>query len=98
MEVARSERLLELSPAFVEMKDDAFIGGVERNTDALFAKHKLPGLTARALFGCDEDLVRDQVYSNDIRDECAPNEGHRSVCKPRSGYLTPFAFIERVLG
>jgi pimeloyl-ACP methyl ester carboxylesterase len=96
MEVAGAERLLELSPAFVEMKDEDFINGVERNTDALLAKHGLPGLTARALFGCDEDLVRVQVYSNDVREECAPNEGHRSVCKPRGGYLTPFAFIERV--
>jgi pimeloyl-ACP methyl ester carboxylesterase len=98
LEVSHGDRLLGFCPAFDEMKDDEFIRGVERSTDALLAQHKLPAFTARVLFGCEENAVRVQVYTNDTPEECEANQDHVSVCKPRGEYLTPFSFIERVSG
>jgi pimeloyl-ACP methyl ester carboxylesterase len=99
--VARAEHLassaLRASPAFAEMQDSEFIRGVQQSTEALLADYGRTAFRARALFGCAEKFVRVQVYPKDTREECAPDQDHVSVCKPRGEYLAPFDFIERVL-
>jgi pimeloyl-ACP methyl ester carboxylesterase len=99
--IARAKRLavsaLEASPAFAEMQDTEFISGVQQSTDALLMEYGRIAFRARMLFGCGENLVRVQVFPKDTREECAADQDHVSVCKPRGEYLTPFAFIERVV-
>lgn len=99
--VASAERLtlsaLETLPAFKEMQDPEFISGIQESTISLLAEYGSVALRARVLFGCKENLVRVQVFPKDIREKCASDRDHVSVCKPNGGYLRPFEFIERIL-
>jgi pimeloyl-ACP methyl ester carboxylesterase len=94
LEVARAEELVQMSPAVVEMQDAEFINGVQQSTSTLLAQYGRDAFRAMVLFGCDENLVRVQVFPRDKREECAAQQSHVSVCKPRHDYTTPFVFIE----
>lgn len=100
LSLARGKRLavssLEASPAYAEMQDSEFINGIQQATLALKAEYDRRAFKARVLFGCNEELVRVQVFPGDYPEECARNQDHVSVCKPRSDYVAPFELIERV--
>jgi pimeloyl-ACP methyl ester carboxylesterase len=93
--IARANELAELSPAVAEMQDSVFISGVQQSTDVLLAEFGRNAFKARVLFGCDENLVRVQVFPRDLREECAAEKNHMSICKPHAEYLIPLDFVER---
>jgi pimeloyl-ACP methyl ester carboxylesterase len=92
-----AEPLLAASPAYGEMQDSVFISGVQQSTETLLKEYGRTAFMARVLFGCGENIVRVQAFPKDIREECAPDQDHVSVCKPRGQYLIPFTFIERLV-
>jgi pimeloyl-ACP methyl ester carboxylesterase len=99
--LARAKRLalsaLEASPAYSEMQDLEFVNGIQQATLALKSEHHRRAFKARVLFGCGENVVRVQVFPGDYPEECAANQDHVTVCKPRGDYSAPFELIEQVV-
>ena len=58
---------------------------------------KFSALRARILWANPEDVVISERYDTDYVEAIADNVSHKSVCKPRDQYLTPWVFVERGL-
>jgi hypothetical protein len=87
------EDLKERSPYLLKL---------EQETVAEVAKLKAAGnafthLTAKTLHAQNDKVVIQDNYIVDRRFETVDGEDHRSICKPRDGYLKPIQEIQKFL-
>ena len=84
--------LLNLSPAFAEMKEKELLDQIREDTTAFWEEAHLSVMRARVLFGKERVVVKGE-FQNDILETSEPTKNHVSICKPRADYDRPINFV-----
>ena len=96
---------LNLSPAFVEMRQSGLLNEIETHimayrSELMAAKKNLPSsLRAHVVFGSSDNVVQKGFIVGDCFHESENGKDHISICKPRDDYDRPVGFVlKRVEG
>jgi hypothetical protein len=96
---------LNLSPAFVEMKQRGLLDEIETHimayrSELMAEKKNLPSsLRAHVVFGSNDNVVQKGFIVGDCFHESENGKDHISICKPKDDYHRPVRFVlKRVEG
>ena len=88
--LSRSSFYTDLQPG------SPFLAETRRRTEELVASDRqaFEALRAWIVWANPDNVVVAERYDTDWVDEAVEHQTHRSVCKPTSGYRTPWRFVE----
>ena len=85
---------LESTPLYKSiLPDSPTIRDTETETLKMWDQYHFEALSARSLFGSDEEIVHVGDYVCDKHEDTVPGQHHTTICKPRDGFPLPLRFV-----